>query len=60
MKNQTTETPRVEEAKVTALAIYFVSVESEFHIYEASRTYGTLRRLTIGLHLFTYTSRISS
>ena len=34
----------------------FVSVVSEFHIHEASRTFGALRRLTIGLHLFTYNS----
>jgi len=36
----------------------FVSVASEFHIHEASRTLRALRSLTIGLHLFTYTSRI--
>ena len=46
--------------KLTALTMVFVSVASEFHIHEASRTFGALRRLTIGLHLFTYTSRISS
>ena len=46
--------------KLTALTIVFVSVASEFHIHEASRTFGALRILTIGLHLFTYTSRISS
>ena len=28
----------------------------EFHIHEASRTFGTLRNLTIHLHLFTYSS----
>ena len=28
----------------------FVSVASKFHIHEASRTFGTLRILTIGLH----------
>ena len=46
--------------KLTALTMVFVSVASEFHIHEASRTFGALRSLTIGLHLFTYTSRISS
>ena len=41
--------------KLTALTMFFVSVASEFHIHEASRTFGALRSLTIGLHLFTYT-----
>ena len=43
---------------MTALTIVFVSVASEFHIHEASRTFGALRILIISLHLFTYTSRI--
>ena len=46
--------------KLTALTMFFVSVASEFNINEASRTFEALRSLTIGLHLFTYTSRISS
>ena len=45
--------------KLTALTMFFVSVASELHIHEASRTFRALRSLTIGLHLFTYTSRIS-
>ena len=35
--------------------MFFVSVVPGIHIHEASRTFRTLRRLTIGLHLFTYT-----
>ena len=40
--------------KLTGLTRYFVSVVPEFQIHEASRTSGTLRNLTIDLHLFTY------
>ena len=46
--------------KLTALTRDFVSVVPEFHIHEASRTFWTLRNLTIDLHLFTYISRTSS
>ena len=46
--------------KLTALTMVFVSVASEFHIHEASRTFEALRSLTISLHLFIYTSRTSS
>ncbi len=46
--------------QTTALTKFFVSVASEIHIREASRTIRALRRLTIGLHLFTYSFRIST
>ena len=45
--------------KLTALTMVFVSFASKFQIHEASRTFRALRSLTIGLHLFTYTFRIS-